>query len=61
MVDFKACPRCQGDINTNRDMYGEYMECLQCGYTLDIVPEPKKQIDWTKTRGKPGRKKKVAA
>jgi hypothetical protein len=37
----KACPRCQGDVHINKDMYGEYKECLQCGYMVDIVkPSP---------------------
>ena len=36
MVDFRACPKCHGDLYTARDMYGGYKECLQCGYMLDI-------------------------
>ena len=36
MLELKGCPRCQGALKTNRDMYGEYKECLQCGYMLDI-------------------------
>ena len=36
MIMFKACPRCQGDMHQNRDMYGEYRECLMCGYMTDI-------------------------
>ena len=36
MIMFKACPRCQGDMHQNRDMYGEYRECLMCGYMADI-------------------------
>lgn len=36
MVNLKSCPRCKGDTKTNRDMYGEYVECLQCGYMADI-------------------------
>lgn len=36
MLHLKACPRCKGDMNTNRDMYGEYRECLQCGYMRDV-------------------------
>ena len=31
MLELKACPRCKGDMHTNRDMYGSYKECLQCG------------------------------
>jgi DNA-directed RNA polymerase subunit M/transcription elongation factor TFIIS len=34
MLQLKGCPRCQGALKTNRDMYGEYKECLQCGYML---------------------------
>lgn len=36
MIMFKACPRCQGDMHENKDMYGEYRECLMCGYMADI-------------------------
>ena len=37
MIMFKACPRCQGDMHQNRDMYGEYRECLMCGYMADVA------------------------
>ncbi len=30
------CPRCRGYMHANRDMYGEYVECLHCGYTRDM-------------------------
>ena len=36
MVYFKACPRCHGDMHENRDIYGEYKECLNCGHMIDI-------------------------
>ena len=35
MLDLKSCPRCKGDMHTNRDFYGEYRECLQCGHMQD--------------------------
>ena len=35
MMLFKACPRCRGDLHVRADMYGEYKECLQCGYMVD--------------------------
>jgi hypothetical protein len=60
-VEFKACPRCQGDLTANRDMYGAYNECLQCGFTQDIQPKLRRRFDWAKTKGKPGRKRKAAA
>ena len=36
MVYFKNCPRCGGDMHNNRDIYGAYKECLQCGLMVDI-------------------------
>jgi hypothetical protein len=51
VVQFKSCPRCRGDLQTIVDMYGEYRQCLQCGYALNVnrvrsdsrwVPEPQK-------------------
>ena len=44
MIRLKACPRCTGDVNLNQDIYGEYEECLQCGYIRDISMRlPKRQ------------------
>ena len=36
MIKFKACPKCKGDLYLNQDMYGKYLNCLQCGYLKDI-------------------------
>jgi len=36
---FKACPRCKGDMHVNRDIYGDYKECLYCGFMEDIPNE----------------------
>ncbi len=30
-----SCPKCLGDIYVSSDIYGYYLECLQCGYILD--------------------------
>jgi len=60
MVLFKSCPRCKGDVATKVDMYGEYNECLQCGYVVDL-PTPRAEFQWTKGRLKPGRPRKQAA
>ena len=33
----KACPRCQrGDIYRDRDQYGEFWQCIQCGWMRDL-------------------------
>ena len=37
MLSLKACPRCGGDVNSNRDIYGHYKVCLQCGYMADVA------------------------
>ncbi len=34
MLYLKSCPRCRGDVKFERDMYGQYLECLQCGFLL---------------------------
>ena len=36
MMHLKACPRCGGDMHVNRDIYGDYKECLMCGNMIDI-------------------------
>ena len=36
MLYLKACPRCKGAMHSNRDMYGSYRECLQCGHMIDM-------------------------
>ena len=34
-IILKSCPRCVGDIQSNRDSYGAYKKCLQCGWMED--------------------------
>ena len=34
MLYLKSCPRCQGDVRYERDMYGRYLGCLQCGFLI---------------------------
>ncbi len=34
MLWFKQCPKCEGDLYLDRDMYGPFVACLQCGYYL---------------------------
>ncbi len=41
MIWLKRCPRCKGDLQDNRDIYGRYFVCIQCGYYL---------ADWEETR-----------
>ncbi len=36
MFFLKACPKCHGDIYIDRDIYGSFAECLQCGLLGDL-------------------------
>ena len=36
MIKFKSCPKCSGDLDLNRDCYGSYLNCFQCGYIKDL-------------------------
>ncbi len=45
MFKFRGCPRCHGDLMIDKDQYGWYEECMQCGYSKDlrsVVPEADK-------------------
>jgi hypothetical protein len=37
MLYMKACPRCHGDIKLDRDTFGVFAKCLQCGFNKDFV------------------------
>jgi hypothetical protein len=32
----KSCLRCGGDMFVDRDIYGWYEKCLQCGYCSEL-------------------------
>ena len=32
----KSCPRCRGDMFIDRDTYGWYEECMQCGFHNEL-------------------------
>ena len=38
MLKLKSCPRCKkGDVWVDRDQYGWYEYCIQCGYLRDLI------------------------
>jgi hypothetical protein len=46
-----SCPRCNGDmVLGNKDEYGWYEQCLQCGYLRDL--EAIVQIEQQRAKGK---------
>ena len=46
---FKSCPRCDGDMFIESDLYGWYQQCLQCGHvhslrsTVELVPQARSE------------------
>lgn len=41
MILFRSCPSCStGDLIKTNDTFGEYMECVQCGYVRDVDGTP---------------------
>ena len=46
VISLNSCPRCQGDmVLDNKDEYGWYEQCLQCGYLrdLDVIVQVERQ------------------
>ena len=39
MLNLKSCPRCQGDMYAERDVYGRFAHCLQCGHYMQVRDE----------------------
>ena len=35
-LKFNACPKCRGDLEIRRDVYGMFVSCLQCGLQRDL-------------------------
>ncbi|MDP6453249.1 MAG: hypothetical protein QF898_08080 [SAR202 cluster bacterium] len=40
MLNLKGCPRCNGDMYSDRDVYGRFIHCLQCGHYIHVREEP---------------------
>lgn len=36
ILRLKSCPRCKGDVILDKDQYGWYEQCIQCGYEHDV-------------------------
>ena len=57
MIGFKGCPRCQGDVQTARDRFGEYVQCLQCGH-VSYIQNARKNLVLASGKQKAGRPRK---
>ena len=49
---FHACPKCRGDLEIRRDIYGMFISCLQCGLQRDL-DAPNQAIDLVKPEPTP--------
>ena len=36
MFYFKACTKCRGDLTLEKDPYGDFLKCMQCGKLIDV-------------------------
>ena len=37
MMWFKSCPKCKaGDLHLDKDSYGNFQRCVQCGFMRDL-------------------------
>ncbi len=48
MFWLKACPRCHGDLYREKDVFGSYVSCLQCGHELSMFEEIYMDDPWGK-------------
>ncbi|MCE2499324.1 MAG: hypothetical protein J4G13_00485 [Dehalococcoidia bacterium] len=46
-LKFNACPKCRGDLEIRRDIYGMFVSCLQCGLQRDL-DAPNQAIEFAK-------------
>ena len=37
VIQFKACPKCHGDLIEGSDQYGSYLSCIQCGRYMAVT------------------------
>ena len=45
MILLKGCPKCSGDLIIDRDTFGRYFKCLQCGLLRDVTDGYGKSIN----------------
>ena len=48
----KGCPRCHGDLREEKDHYGLFICCLQCGY---MPGEREEVVLRSRVEGRPAR------
>jgi hypothetical protein len=50
----RLCTKCRGRLYLDKDYYGWYEQCLQCGLIndLNVIYEDRKKNDYAKPTGK---------
>ena len=48
-LKFNACPKCSGDLELRRDVYGMFVSCLQCGLQKDL-DAPNQAIEYARPK-----------
>ena len=48
-LKFNACPKCSGDLELRRDVYGMFVSCLQCGLQKDL-DAPNQAIEFARPK-----------
>jgi hypothetical protein len=61
MLYLKACPRCMGDVKYESDIYGKFLECLQCGFLISSHKVERQESGEETTREKVAAGSEVAA
>ena len=36
MFYLKACTKCRGDLILEKDAFGDFLKCMQCGSLIDV-------------------------
>ena len=60
MYWLKACPRCRGDLHEEKDFYGAYVACIQCGYVVNSREEDALRLTGVLEREKAGSAERAA-
>ena len=37
MMYLKGCPKCHGDLFEEKDHFGKYTSCAQCGFSKEVA------------------------
>jgi len=37
MITYRRCPRCNWRLNIAKDQHGWFVECINCGFTRDLM------------------------